>query len=329
MLSVVLSATTITMNRDEQENLFRQSRNLRLQQEAKQQQQLVLHQHQQQHQQYSSKPRHYSYGNIHQISNLHMQASNSRSFGDDRGSGGHQFGGVACDDLVLSVLKSPVKETTNLLGSSSIGGQTISASPSAGSNGLATGINTGGTGTATTQSPSPCAGYQALRGSEDDLVDDIESAIETTELNAANAAAEQPSSSPRALKFLRRFRTGKTGRFEPHHRRVPTPMRRKNRSRSRSRSNADILDGVTTGDDPCDVLPGDDDPCDVVGDEAGAIAQKIGVPDPYYPIALPIDQAFKAKYVFHHRRGKTVQERFYVFLEHPVGWLCFIYHFSV
>lgn len=54
-----------------------------------------------------------------------------------------------------------------------------------------------------------------------------------------------------------------------------------------------------------------------------------GVPDPYYPIALPIDQAFKAKYVFHHRRGKTFQERMYVFLEHPGGWLCFIYHFTV
>lgn len=54
-----------------------------------------------------------------------------------------------------------------------------------------------------------------------------------------------------------------------------------------------------------------------------------GVPDPYYPIALPIDQAFKAKYVFHHRRGKTLQERMYVFLEHPCGWLCFIYHFTV
>lgn len=54
-----------------------------------------------------------------------------------------------------------------------------------------------------------------------------------------------------------------------------------------------------------------------------------GVPDPYYPIALPIDQAFKAKYVFHHRRGKTFQERMYVFLEHPCGWLCFIYHFTV
>lgn len=54
-----------------------------------------------------------------------------------------------------------------------------------------------------------------------------------------------------------------------------------------------------------------------------------GVPDPYYPIALPIDTAFKSKYVFHHRRGKTFQERCYIFLEHPVGWLCFIYHFAV
>ncbi|XP_058833614.1 potassium voltage-gated channel subfamily KQT member 1-like isoform X2 [Topomyia yanbarensis] len=323
MLSVVLSTTTITMNRGEQENLFWQSRNLRLQQEEKQQRQCQQHhqEQQQKQQQYFNKPRHFSYGNIHQISNLHMQASNSRSFGDDRGSGSHQFAGVACDDLVLSVLKSPIKETTNLLSSSSICGQIISASPSAGSNGLGTGANTG---TATTQTSSPCAGYQALHGSEDEMIDDIESAIETTELNAVKVTAE-PSSSPRALKFLRRFRTGKTGRFEPHHRRVPTPARRRNRSRSRS--NADILDGVTTGDDPCDVLPGDD-PCDDGGD-AAPISQKIGVPDPYYPIALPIDQAFKAKYVFHHRRGKTVQERFYVFLEHPVGWLCFIYHFSV
>lgn len=54
-----------------------------------------------------------------------------------------------------------------------------------------------------------------------------------------------------------------------------------------------------------------------------------GVPDPYYPIALPIDQEFKTKYIFHHRRGKTFQERLYVFLEHPGGWICFVYHFSV
>lgn len=79
-----------------------------------------------------------------------------------------------------------------------------------------------------------------------------------------------------------------------------------------------ICPSETTGEDDNDV----DEPTEpvVVG---------TGVPDPYYPIALPIDQAFKAKYVFHHRRGKTFQERLYVFLEHPGGWLCFIYHFTV
>ncbi|XP_038113320.1 potassium voltage-gated channel subfamily KQT member 1 [Culex quinquefasciatus] len=354
MLSVVLGATTITMNRGEQENLFRQSRNLRLQQEEKQQ--LHTHQHQQQQQnQYQQlrldKPRHFSYGNIHQVSNLHMQSLNSRSFGDDRR--GSQFGGVACDDLVLSVLKSPLKETQALLGSSNllVGGQlsatTMSASPSAGSNGLGTG---GANTTAPTQTPSPCGpGYRALQASEDDLVDDVESAIETTELNhpgrsGGGGHSPETSSSPGPLNFLRRFRTGKTGRFEPHHRRVPTPLRRKNRNRSRSRSNADILDGVSTGRMDVDCGDDDDDDDDLVGasgtgmvtngpsdpsDPSSAGPQKVGVPDPYYPIALPIDQAFKAKYVFHHRRGKTVQERFYVFLEHPVGWLCFVYHFSV
>lgn len=73
---------------------------------------------------------------------------------------------------------------------------------------------------------------------------------------------------------------------------------------------------------------------DMVTDDADATmnsdpTQPPGIPDPYYPIALPIDQAFKAKYVFHHRRGKTFQERLYVFLEHPGGWLCFVYHFTV
>lgn len=71
-------------------------------------------------------------------------------------------------------------------------------------------------------------------------------------------------------------------------------------------------------------VPGDD--TDAVNDVTGVGG---GVPDPYYPIELPIDQAFKAKYVFHHRRGKTFQERLYVFLEHPGGWMCFVYHFTV
>ena len=57
-----------------------------------------------------------------------------------------------------------------------------------------------------------------------------------------------------------------------------------------------------------------------------------GVTAPYYPIFLPIDQDFKAKYIWHHRmakRGKSMKERTYAFLEHPGGWLCFAYHFSV
>ncbi|XP_053670681.1 potassium voltage-gated channel subfamily KQT member 4-like [Anopheles nili] len=372
MLSVVLSATTtntttITMNRGEQENLYRQSRNLRLQQqEAKAQQQRS----QQQHQQLGK--RHYSYGNIHQFGGATvalppiMIARGLGSFAlDDQ----DRSRPPACDDLVLSVLKSPVKETTNLLTGSR---SAISASPSAGSNGIAM----GGGSTTQTQTPSPSGGgggstsggggvgglmsYRALQGSEDDLVDDVESAIETTELNAGDphkAPLHPSGSSPRALKFLRRFRPGKPARtFEPHHKRVPTPMRRRNRSRSRSN---DILDGVgasqgqiVVDDDDDD---DDDDDVDMDGNELPGVSmglhhggndaiggtssaggggsgnggKNLGVPNPYYPIALPIDQAFKAKYVFHHRRGKTVQERFYVFLEHPGGWLCFVYHFSV
>ncbi|XP_073998080.1 KCNQ potassium channel isoform X2 [Rhodnius prolixus] len=92
--------------------------------------------------------------------------------------------------------------------------------------------------------------------------------------------------------------------WEAHHKRVPTPMK-KRRSRRATPLRQDSED-----EPPPDPPPP-------------------GVPDPYYPIYLPIDQAFKAKYVFHQRRGKTFQEKVYVFLEHPGGWLCFIYHFTV
>ena len=57
-----------------------------------------------------------------------------------------------------------------------------------------------------------------------------------------------------------------------------------------------------------------------------------GVTAPYYPIFLPIDQDFKAKYMWHHRmakRGRSLKEKTYSFLEHPVGWFCFFYHMSV
>ncbi|XP_050092014.1 potassium voltage-gated channel subfamily KQT member 4-like [Anopheles aquasalis] len=422
MLSVVLSAssstttgTITTMNRGEQEHLYRQSRNLRLQQqEAKAQQQQQHHQQQQKHQQ----QRHYSYGNIHQYSSAAAGSASmmiARGLGsfaldDQLGLAGGPSSLAPCDDLVLSVLKSPLKETTNLLpvassgGGGSGSGNSSSSSQHAsgtGSNGLGRGLaqrepstsprtmargeRTGGQSGGTT---GGMISYRALQGSEDDLVDDIESAIgETTELTHHDASdyrrSLQPlaggsgtgcgtvSSSPRALKFLRRFRPGKQARaFEPHHRRVPTPMRRKNRSRSRS---TDILDGIGSRGSPGDLDDDDVDDDDVdldvddvnglgpagdplahlhhlhhhhhsgsvgggggggsggIGGSGGTSGggKNLGVPNPYYPIALPIDQAFKAKYVFHHRRGKTVQERFYVFLEHPIGWLCFVYHFSV
>ena len=62
------------------------------------------------------------------------------------------------------------------------------------------------------------------------------------------------------------------------------------------------------------------------------VSSGAGVTAPYYPIFLPIDQDFKAKYIWHHRmakRGRGVKERTYSFLEHPVGWIGFVYHFSV
>lgn len=106
---------------------------------------------------------------------------------------------------------------------------------------------------------------------------------------------------------------------EAHHRRVPTPLKKRRKPRedfadpptpSSDADDAAIVEVVTTGGDAKPPAPP-------------------GVPDPYYPIYLPIDQAFKAKYVFHQRKGKTFQEKVYVFLEHPCGWICFIYHFAV
>ncbi|KAK7791729.1 hypothetical protein R5R35_009377 [Gryllus longicercus] len=132
---------------------------------------------------------------------------------------------------------------------------------------------------------------------------------------------------------LRRFRGPRGPRFgEAHHKRVPTPIkkrRRKDALRHRSKS-----DDMEDEDDEIDDDE-DDEAVDGVVDPALATKrgsghrQPPGVPDPYYPIFLPIDQAFKAKYVFHHKKGKTFQERVYVFLEHPGGWLCFVYHFTV
>lgn len=145
---------------------------------------------------------------------------------------------------------------------------------------------------------------QALEG-EDAALKTPGSETEDTEDNGANA--EEPSSPTRRFTFLRRFRSPRFG--EAHHKRVPTPMKRKYR---RKKSKEDIIDNDVAG-----------------AEEEPPSPDQTGMPDPYYPIYLPIDQAFKAKYVFHHKRGKTFQERLYVFLEHPGGWLCFVYHFAV
>lgn len=266
MLSIVFRATTIAMNRGEQESLFRQSHDIRIQQSEKAENERI---------------RHFSYGNIHQP--LNSQSSNLRSFSEDR-----PIDTPHCEDLVLNVLNTPFKESSF---------------------------------TTPATSPQSCV-YTALQGSEDELVNDVESAKETTELQC-----DRERSSPRAFKFFRRFRGARSQseRFETHHRRVPTPIRRKNRARSKSQ--ADILDSGVTPTADNNAVEEDD-----IGEAQDATSVQVlgtGIPDPYYPIALPIDQAFKAKYVFHHRRGKTFQERTYVFLEHPGGWLCFIYHFSV
>ncbi|KAH0558119.1 hypothetical protein KQX54_014510 [Cotesia glomerata] len=172
---------------------------------------------------------------------------------------------------------------------------------------------------------SAAAAYAALQGSEDELVscdttEDLAlktpgSETEDTD-NGVNTLEDNPT--PRKFTFLKRFRSPRFG--EAHHKRVPTPMKRKHR---RKRSKGDII----SRNDPGNDVGGEDE--EEEEEEETPIPVQAGVPDPYYPIYLPIDQAFKAKYVFHHKKGKTFQERLYVFLEHPGGWICFVYHFTV
>ncbi|XP_076378333.1 potassium voltage-gated channel subfamily KQT member 1 isoform X4 [Megalopta genalis] len=164
---------------------------------------------------------------------------------------------------------------------------------------------------------SAAAAYAALQGSEDELVAEhcLESedaalktpGSETEDTEDNGGQMEEPVSPTRRFTFLRRFRSPRFG--EGHHKRVPTPMKRKYR---RKKSKDDIIDSEMNA---AEMEP--------------ASLNQAGVPDPYYPIYLPIDQAFKAKYLFHHKKGKTFQERLYVFLEHPGGWICFVYHFTV
>lgn len=240
------------MNRGEQENLFRQSHTFRVQQDG-------MNKAHKLHLENLRRKRGFSQGNIHHLSSLNPHtAHNSRSFGEERLTTTY---GRACDDLVLSVLKTPVRDAaaaamlqlTTLKSTATESPQTPAAVV-----GRAT--------TATTATPvlppqqlpilptahSPSR-YQPLQYgcSEDELVDDVESAKETTKLSGFLHSDEEDgeggkegrrkSSSGGGFKFLRRFRTGRSPKIEEHHRRCgQMPLRR----RSRGRAHADILDGV-------------------------------------------------------------------------------------
>jgi hypothetical protein len=235
MLSVLLGTTTITMNRGEQETLYRQARNLRLHQEIKAQQ--------------LNKPRHHSYGNIHQIHSTTLasrqQGMNLRSTNSSNDEQ-RPLATTACDDLVLSVLKSPLRDQSLLSNLSSVAATSVNSdSVEGGSVNRMSTVTTLTTTTTLDNVPSSHGRpYSNLQASEDDLADDVELAMETTELNdSKNFPIDNTNLSPYGLRFLRRFRAPK---FEAHHhRRVPTPMRRKH-NRGRSKSTADILDGVNT-----------------------------------------------------------------------------------
>ncbi|PSN38478.1 hypothetical protein C0J52_24326 [Blattella germanica] len=237
-----------------------------------------------------------------------IKASSSRDkLGHHRNQGG-------TEDLVLSVLKSPI----------------VSTCPS--------------------YQDHQRNNHQATTSSDDDGVFDDQELEERRRLKNSGDEVEEspdptqsaPESTSRFNFFgeqLRRFRNPRGPRFgEAHHKRVPTPIKKRRhrynndtstrygRTKSEDLEDEDIddeLDDEVAAVDGVEAVPG-------AGGKRGSGGRgPPGVPDPYYPIYLPIDQAFKAKYVFHHKKGKTFQERVYVFLEHPGGWLCFVYHFTV
>lgn len=211
------------MNRGEQENLFRQSHTFRLQQDG-------MNKAHKLHLQNQRRNRGYSQGNIHHLSSsLH---SNTRPFGAS---------GRACDDLVLSVLKTPVRDATTLVSpittTTMLPLSTLNATavvnqppfiPPQQLNILPTRSSTHSSG----QSPTK---YQTLQASEDELLDDVESAKETTKLSGFidddedGIEKDSHRRSSGGFKFLRRFRSPK---IDENNRRVPTPHRRRSRGRS-------------------------------------------------------------------------------------------------
>ena len=54
----------------------------------------------------------------------------------------------------------------------------------------------------------------------------------------------------------------------------------------------------------------------------------------YQPLCLPMDRAFESKYLYQYlaknsSRRVTPKEKVYMFLEHPSGWMGFLYHMVV
>lgn len=215
------------MNRGEQENLFRQCHTFRLQQDG-------LNKAHKLHLQNQRRHRGYSQGNIHQLSsNLNSQSILSKSFGEDR----RILAGRACDDLVLSVLKTPVRDVsaTTMLPLSTLNNATavVAQPPLIAQQNLHVLPRSTSPHSNSNQTPTK---YQTLHGSEDELVDDIESAKETTKLGGFIHGDEEERAhevrhrkSSGGFKFLRRFRTGRSPKFDEHHQRVSTPVQSRSR----------------------------------------------------------------------------------------------------
>lgn len=112
--------------------------------------------------------------------------------------------------------------------------------------------------------------------------------------------AGQPGEPGGRLNQARRYVGRRLG--QGHHKRHPSPIRRRPREEDGGKESPPITVNVTSS---------------------------TSYPENFYPIFLPMDQAFKAKYVFTNKKGKTWKEKTYLFLEHPCGWYCFFYHFFV
>ncbi|KAK9693012.1 hypothetical protein QE152_g34485 [Popillia japonica] len=214
MLSLVMLGD---MNRSEQENLYRTSRKLSLVPITGSHAHAGV---------FDSDRRRTSTARMYEESSAKLQQ--------------HEAGAVYPEDLVLSVLKSPL----NHVGIDQKDPAAYGASPSSE-------VALCG------DTPDDDARYKPA-GSEDDLTD-----CEPTE----------------RLPFLQRLRGHRAPRFgEAHHKRVPTPLKRKQRF-SRNHKLRDVIAAE-------DVVDEED------GEEVAADTPR-GVPDPYYPIYLPIDQAFR------------------------------------